>query len=245
MKTLRVFGIIFAVIFLPLSISTFRHNFMTEHISFNTTPSYNLAHEEWFAIDLDAVFNSFATIEVISHGTTSTGSTMLRRNRSTVRVYYAIKTYDGKVMALAVPPELADEVNLRWENTLARSQGGGRQLEPLRLLGQIYPIDTPLIYGGGGEYHSSTPRTPPSALLNDYINGNNYRDEAELRLIQNELNKWDYPVHPYVLAVRGGNASRIVNFVFYLAIGLIGVWMIIKSTITIRREKRKAKEVKA
>ena len=96
-------------------------------VDFHSIPSEELPGKA-VAIDFDVVYNQFAKITIRSQRTSRVRSRRVTRTRvytdTTTRIYHAIKTSDGKVMALAVKRDLEYEVDILWKNTLARSQGG-------------------------------------------------------------------------------------------------------------------------
>jgi hypothetical protein len=166
-------GVIMLVIFLPMAGLNIYELYTETIVDFHATPAEGLVGQT-VAINLDVVYNQFAKIEIKSQKTRKSKSGTRTSTDITTRIYHAIKTSDGKVMALAIKPDLRNEVDIRWKNTLAPFQEGlgASDVGPLQLLGRIYEMDKRITPSGYKEV-SVNPRTLPSKLFNDYVSGQN------------------------------------------------------------------------
>ena len=218
------FGIFFFALGLVLSVLVLTRDDISENaIDFNTTPAAGLTVGQYVNIAVEEIYDRFATVTINS----GSPSTSRPKNYTTTRLYYAIRTMDGKVMALAIDPEFENEVNLRQDNTIARSLRSDSEnaVAPLLLTGIIYEIDR-WIYEGENMYTPTIGLTVPSNALNSYINIEPEFENAE--------------VYPYVLAVIRGNdeisiAERNSDaagvLVLFAAVSIIGAGMVIFSVI--------------
>jgi hypothetical protein len=205
-------------------------------VDFHATPAEELL-EKKVTINVDAVYGQFAAIETYSQ----------RRGKysawtdTTYRLYYVIKTSDRKIMAMAIKPELKDEVDLRCKRTMQGAQGvvSANNMEPLQLRGMVYEMNEGL-RPGGYAVTSQNPSTPPLTLFTDYV-----FQAKSIAAIEQELKGAE--VFPHVLSITarsyGGFVDRLRDLDIVIAlctlVTLFGsVALLIWPFISFSRDKR-------